>query len=137
MGRPNAHADIKGGAGSRVSGKVSFFSQNGGSMVTAQIYGLPDGGGNCPGGVYNIYIGNGQCSQSGWGNFVSPQFFDNGCSRNLRAGEMPTLVSNNGYAMMSYFTPRYTPSQVIGRSVVITARDNYNTVLACGNIKKN
>lgn len=44
------------------------------------------------------------------------------------AGDMPPLMSNNGYAWMSFFDGRFTIEEIIGKSVIIHhMRDNFTT----------
>lgn len=35
------------------------------------------------------------------------------------AGDFPVLFSNNGYARMSFFTDKFTPEDVVRRSIII------------------
>jgi Cu-Zn family superoxide dismutase len=60
------------------------------------------------------------------------------------AGDFPVLFSNDGYALMCFFTDRFFPAQVIGRSVIIHLNpDDYRSQpagdsglrLACGVIR--
>lgn len=60
-------------------------------------------------------------------------------------GDMPALFSSGGRAKMLFFTDKFTPNDVIGRSVVIhLSPDDYMTQpaggsgdrIACGNIEK-
>ncbi len=57
------------------------------------------------------------------------------------AGDFPVLFSNNGYALMNFFTNRFRAADVIGKSVIIHQNpDDYRTQpagnsgkrLACG-----
>lgn len=44
------------------------------------------------------------------------------------AGDLPPLLSNNGYAWMSFYTSRFNIEDVIGRSLVIhSMRDDFTT----------
>lgn len=44
------------------------------------------------------------------------------------AGDFPVLFSNNGYARMSFFTHRFRPEDIIGRTVLIHQNpDDYRT----------
>ena len=60
------------------------------------------------------------------------------------AGDLPPLLSNNGYAWMSFYTGRIDPNEVIGRSLVIhSMRDDFSSQpsgnsgdkIACGVIE--
>lgn len=59
-------------------------------------------------------------------------------------GDFPVLFSNNGYARMSFFTDKFKPEDIIGRSVIIHQNpDDYRTQpagnsgkrIACGVIR--
>ncbi len=61
------------------------------------------------------------------------------------AGDFPVLFSNNGRALMSFYTNRFKPQDVIGKTVMIHQNpDDYRTQpsgnsgrrLGCGRIKK-
>lgn len=60
------------------------------------------------------------------------------------AGDFPVLFSNNGYARMSFFTDKFKPEDIIGKSVIIHENpDDYRSQpagdagkrLACGVVK--
>ncbi len=60
------------------------------------------------------------------------------------AGDFPVLFSNDGYAEMTFFTNRFKPWEVIGKSVIIHQNpDDYRSQpsgnsgkrLACGVIQ--
>src|SRR5699024_910818 len=61
------------------------------------------------------------------------------------AGDFPVLFSNNGYARMSFFTDKFKPADIIGRSVIIHQNpEDYRTQpsgdsgsrIACGVIEE-
>ena len=63
----------------------------------------------------------------------------------MHAGDLPPLFSNQGYSYMKVYTDRFTPSEVVGRTIVIHHdRDDFKThpsgnsgvKIACGVIKK-
>lgn len=139
MGRPYAHADIKGSAGyPGISGIVKFFAQSGGTIVSAQIYGLPRGrSGYNPVFALNIHEGS-RCR----GNRTDP-FADTYGYYNPYAGGMPPLYGNNGYAMTSFFAGGFTPRDIVGRTAVVSGippdfsylpPENGGAKLACGEI---
>lgn len=44
------------------------------------------------------------------------------------AGDFPVIFSNNGYARMSFFTDKFKPRDIIGKSVIIHQNpDDYRT----------
>ena len=61
------------------------------------------------------------------------------------AGDFPVIFSNNGYARMSFFTDKFKPKDIIGKSVIIHQNpDDYRTQpagnagkrIACGVIRR-
>jgi superoxide dismutase, Cu-Zn family len=58
--------------------------------------------------------------------------------------DFPVLFSNNGYAQMSFFTDKFSPSDIVGKAIAIhSGPDDYKTqpsgssgkIIACGVIK--
>jgi Cu-Zn family superoxide dismutase len=135
-----------------ISGVVEFFEAFGGTMVYVVISGLPlytPGNDKTPPiGPFGFHIHEkGDCSI---GNYEDP-FKAAGAHWNPynqphgnHAGDFPVLFSNNGYANMCFFTDKFKPTDVIGKSVIIHQNpDDYRTQpagnsgnrLACGIIK--
>lgn len=126
----------------QIHGRVSFFKACGGSVVTAEIFGLP-GENN----VFAMHIHNGS---SCTGNETDP-FFYAGSHLNftntehpMHTGDLPALFNNNGYAWYAVYTNRFQPFQVKGYTVIIHAHpDDYHTQpsgnsgekIACGIIR--
>lgn len=148
-GQPAAYANVRGSeeyAG--VHGTVLFFPVRGGTLVSAEVYGLPAGDGVCGNPVFGFHIHeNGECS----GNETDP-FADTGghynpqnCPHPFHAGDLPPLFGNNGYAFCAVVTDRFHVQEVIGRSVVIHSHpDDFRTQpsgdsgskIACGVIRR-
>lgn len=140
-------AEIKGStAYPNINGKVIFCQLPNGVMVRAEVFGLPyEHGGNC---IYGFHIHSGsECT----GNADDP-FANSGSHYNpqnsehpYHSGDLPSLFGNNGYAYMSFFTNRFSVSEIIGRTVIIHASpDDYRTQpagnagakIACGKIRR-
>lgn len=116
---PAAIAHISGGPGASLSGMVSFFPKKGGTLVTAQIHGLPYEDGPCSSRVFGFHIHEG-------GSCTPPEFEDagghfnpDGCDHPHHAGDLPPLFGCRGEAYLSVFTDRFTVPEIIGRTVVI------------------
>lgn len=146
LGAPQARASVHGSDKYRgLHGAVNFYNVSGGTLVVAEIYGLPtpprDGifafhiheGGSCTGTKDDPFAQTG--GHYNPGNTLHP----------YHAGDMPPLFGNNGYAYLSFFTDRFTPEEVVGRTVVIHGGpDDFKTQpsgasgtkIACGEIKK-
>ena len=135
-----------------INGIVTFQEVTGGTQVTATIYGLPDyqpaQNGQAPIGPFGFHIHeHGNCST----NDPSSAFALTGGHWNPtnqphgnHAGDLPVLFSNHGFSQMTYFTDRFQPEDVLGKSVIIHQNpDDYRTEpagnsgkrLACGIIE--
>lgn len=132
-----------------IRGDVKFYSLWNGTLVYAQICGLPLGGaGNCKGAFFGFHIHEGaRCA----GNVENP-FADagshlnpGGCEHPYHMGDLPPLLGNHGYALSIFFTERFLPEEIIGRTVIIHAHaDDFKTqpsgasgeMIACGEIKE-
>ncbi|MDE5569766.1 MAG: superoxide dismutase family protein [Ruminococcus sp.] len=141
--KPCLTADICGSClHSQINGRVSFFNACGGSVVTAEIFGLPT-----ENNIFAMHIHNGSsCS----GNETDP-FANAGTHLDFtntehpfHTGDLPAIFSNNGYAWYAVYTNRFQPFQVKGYTVIVHAHsDDYHTQpsgnsgekIACGVIK--
>lgn len=147
-GEPCAYADIAGSEKySKIKGKVSFYEADGGALVAAEVFGLPEYSGkfSCP--VFGFHIHDGNCC---CGTEKDP-FADSGSHYNpmktphpYHSGDMPPLFGNCGYAFMVFLTCRFSIREIIGRTVIIhSMADDFTTQpsgnsgekIACGVIK--
>lgn len=136
-----------------LSGVVTFKDIPGGTEVCADITGLPPfrpaSGGEEQIGPHGFHIHEyGSCQlgdpndpfkEAGghWNPFGQPH--------GNHPGDFPVLFSNNGAARMCFFTDRFKPADVIGKSVVIhQGPDDYKSQpagksgkrIGCGVIKR-
>jgi len=145
-----ATALIRGGPlAPQITGIVRFADIPGGAWVSVDVAGLPPyqpaQDGKPPIGPHGFHIHEfGNCEA---GNPDTP-FLAAGEHWNPtnqphgnHAGDFPVLFSNNGRAVMSFFTNKFKVAQVVGRSVIIHENpDDYRTQpagasgkrLACG-----
>jgi len=150
---PMSIAYISGGPlAPNISGFVVFKEVIGGTMVYANLTGLPNykpaQDGKPPIGPHGFHIHEyGNCNV---GSQEKP-FMDAGEHWNPtnqphgnHAGDFPVLFSNNGRAIMSFFTNKFKPSDIIGKAIIIHENpDDYRSQpagdagkrLACGIIK--
>ncbi len=150
---PQAYARVQGGPlAPEIRGVVTFTAAAGGTWVCANIAGLPPyrpGGSNMqPVGPFGFHIHeHGDCTVgdpkdpfAASGGHWNPDHQPHG----NHAGDFPVLFSNAGHAMTCFFTDRFHPGDVVGRSVVIHMHpDDYRTQpagnsgprLACGVIE--
>ena len=91
-----------------------------------------------PGNNNNMVSGNGMNNMMG-------HFNPGGMSHPFHAGDFPPLLSNQGYAWMSFFDRRFTIDEIIGKTVVIHAKaddftsqpsGNSGNPIACGEIRR-
>ncbi len=121
-GNPAAVAWIRGEG--RLKGSVKFYPIAGGTQVVAEILGLPAS----PTGFFALHIHEG-------GNCGGKDFADSGGHLNpdgsphpQHMGDLSPLLSRNGRAWLAVETGRFTPLEVLGRTVVIhSGPDDFHT----------
>lgn len=149
-----AVADVKGGPlAPQIRGSVFFQDVSGGVWVSVEVHGLPPyrpaEAGFPPVGPHgfhihqfgNCVVGDPENPFQGAGEHYNP---DNQPHGN-HAGDLPVLFSNQGRALMGFFTDRFKVADILGRAVIIHENpDDYRTQpagaagkrLACGVIKR-
>ncbi len=134
-----------------IHGTVKFLGIDDGCWVMAEIFGLPDFSEKTENtaqvGPFGFHIHE----KDTCGSIHSDMPFEaagghwnpDGEPHGNHAGDFPLLFSNGGTAKMLFYTDRFFPRDVIGRSVVIhQSPDDYTTQpsgnsgrrIACGNI---
>ena len=122
-GRPKAVAWVRGEEGLR--GSVTFYSIPDGTLVTAELQGLPER----ETGFFGFHIHEGgDCGGADFGNtkgHLNPQ----GLPHPRHMGDLPPLLEMpGGRAFLAVKTGRFQPEDVIGRTVVIhDSPDNFHT----------
>ena len=147
-GIPRGYAHIKGSPQyPGIEGMVLLYPYENGSIVVADISGLPESGNPDAGNIFGFHIHEGSaCS----GNEQDP-FADAGAHYSINreehpehTGDMPVLFENNGKAWMAFFTKRFTPDEVRGITVIVhDMPDDFRTnpsgdsgnKIACGVIR--
>lgn len=143
---PDAAAQIHGSSVyPQLRGSVRFYQTPfGGILVEAQVSGLPDD--NQPGtsDFYGMHIHEtGDCSDdfAHTGSHYNPT----NALHPQHSGDMPPLLSNQGYAYCVFYDKRFTIDEITDRSVVIHGmRDDFTSQPAgdsgmkagCGVIRK-
>ena len=136
--RPAAVARVHGDGG--IYGTVTFYQRPCGTLVSAEIRGLPETETNFF--AFHIHEGGdcGGADFSDTGNHFDPQ---NRPHPN-HAGDLPPLLACGGKAHSEVFTGRFCVREVVGRTVVIhTQPDDFHTQpsgnagtkIACGVIR--
>lgn len=112
-GKPDAMACVTGEGSLR--GTVKFYPADCGTLVVAEITGLPEN----QAGFFAFHIHEG--GGCGGTEFAETGAHYNPCGREhpRHAGDLPPLLSRNGRAWLAVKTDRFTPRDVVGRTVVI------------------
>ena len=149
-----AYAVVRGGAEyPNIVGLVTFSPWENGTMVDVEVKGLPPYTpalqGGQPVGPFGFHIhDHSECEpMSGTEPFsmAGGHYNPNNQPHGNHAGDFPVLFSNGGNTRMSFYTDRFRPEDVIGRTVMIHLNpDDYRTQpagnsgprIACGVIKK-
>ncbi|QNM05093.1 superoxide dismutase family protein [Qiania dongpingensis] len=144
---PVAHSDMYGSDKyPDIHGTVYFYPFWDGTLVVVEAAGLPFTDRACTEGIFGFHIHEGDSCQgtpeepfSETGNHYNP---DN-CEHPNHAGDFPPLFGNNGYALGMFYTNRFQPDEVVGRTVIIHDQpDDFHTQpsgdsgtkMACGEI---
>ncbi len=139
---PSAVAHIKGGdAYPGLTGTVRFYPRCGGTLVVADIAGLPD----TDTGFFAFHIHEGgDCRGAGFPD-TGAHYNPTAAEHPRHAGDLPPLLSDRGRAYCQVLTGRFRVSDVIGKTVVIhAAPDDFKTQpsgnagekIACGVIRR-
>ncbi len=110
---PRASAILQGtNYNPRVRGEVRFYAAAYGTLVTAEFVGLPAGS------FFGFHIREeGRCEDSrhSAGGHYDPV----GAVHPMHAGDLPPVLGDGGYGYISFFTPRFRPADVVGKTVVL------------------
>ena len=125
-GQPAARALIRGdSAHPALLGEVLFYPYQEGSLLLVRAAGLPGDG------IFGFHIHEfGDCCTGGDIPFycAGAHYNPAGLSHPDHAGDLPVLLSSGGRAFTIFYTGRFRPYQVLGRSVVIhDAPDDYRS----------
>lgn len=121
-GKPCAVACVR-GAG-ELRGTVKFYAIPGGTLVAAEIAGLPENDSGFF--AFHIHEGN-NCGGEGFAN-AGGHFNPGGMEHPHHAGDLPPLLSQHGRAFAMVETDRFTPDEVIGRTAVVHREpDDFHT----------
>ncbi len=130
-----------------IQGTVKFYDTYGGSIVAAEITGIRNQAGKMGEGFFGFHIHEGaSCGETGGGSFAEAgqHYNPEDKPHPEHAGDLPPLLVCDGEAWMMFFTGRFFPEDVIGRTVVIHEMpDDFRSQpagdsgerIACGEIK--
>ncbi len=139
---PAAIAHVNGGDGyPNIRGTVRFFPRCGGTLIAADIDGLP----HTDTGFFAFHIHEGgDCRGAGFPN--TGGHYDPGFAEHPKhAGDLPPLLSAGGRAHCRVLTNRFRVNEILGRTVVIHSgpddfksqpSGNAREKIACGVISR-
>lgn len=146
--QPAATADIRGSEKYKgIHGKVDFYDTYGGTILVAEVYGIPKETDVAGGGFHGFHIHDGTlCTGNEADAFADADGHYNpkNASHPEHAGDLPPLLSNNGTAWAVVYSARFFPEDVIGKTIVLhDMADDFRTQpagnsgekIACGEIK--
>lgn len=139
---PKAIAKLRGGKGfPQLRGTVRFFQRSDGTMIEAEVEGLPQ----TQTGFFAFHIhAGGNCGGEDFSNSGS-HFNPGGTAHPNHAGDLPPLLSDHGKAYLKVLTGRFRVEEVIGKTVIIHSDpDDFHTQpagnpgmkIACGVIQR-
>lgn len=143
---PDAVAVLKGStAYPDINGIVNFYVlPESGILIAAEISDLPDGANEDAPAFFAFHIHeNGNCSENfaNTGNHYNPDY----APHPEHAGDLPPLLSNDGYVWMVFYDSFLSLPMILDRSVVIHQKpDDFTTQpsgnagekIACGVIRR-
>lgn len=142
---PYAIAYINGGKNNiNLNGVIEFIPWANGSIIKIEVAGLPTDTKNNFFGfhIHENGICNIEVNFETAGTHYNPDFD----AHPNHIGDLPMIYSNNGYSFMLYYTSRFTPEDVVGKSIIIhnmvddmktQPAGNSGDRIACGVIRLN
>ena len=137
--RPTAEAIIRGGSlAPNIRGELQFYPLNGGTLIRGRFEGFPRRIGNRQVGPHfamHIHEGRSCGNRSGNNPFsaAGAHFNPTRTRHPHHLGDIPMLTVHDGRATYAHFDSRFTPEQVIGRTVVIRRDEDDFITQSSGN----
>ena len=129
-----------------IRGTVFFYQTEHGTLVLADISGLPNPSEPCKSPIFAFHIhSGGSCSGNAENPFADAlgHYNPGDCLHPYHAGDLPPLFGCHGYAFSCFLTSRFAVREIIGRTIIIHANpDDFTTqpsgaagkMIACGKI---
>ncbi len=132
LNKPFARARVMGDAAHpRLRGCVTFYKAGAGTLVSATFRGLPASNVPCAPNINALHIhAGGACAGPADDPFAQALGHMNpgNCPHPAHAGDLPPLFSNRGFAFQAFYTERFTPQDILGKTVVVHgARDDFTS----------
>ena len=126
---PDAFAEIKGNTQNPLlRGTAAFYrTPMGGILIEVEVFHLPDNGSADESDFFGMHIHEfGDCSDDF--DKVGDHYNPLNLPHPEHAGDLPPLLSNNGYAWSVVYDSRLSISEIVGRSIIIHGgRDDFTT----------
>ena len=144
---PNAVSYIKGNKFyPNINGKIEFYQTNAGVLVVSEIENLKVNSNISD--FYAVHIHNGEdCTFLPDGSFKDTSHYNpTNNTHPKHAGDLPSLLSNNGYVFSLVLTNRFNVNDIINKTIIIHENPddertdpsgNSGTKIACGKIVRN
>lgn len=122
-----------------IRGTVRFSQREEGTLVVAEVSGLPAAG------FFGFHIHEGGSCTGGDFADTGSHYNPDGLPHPDHAGDLPPLLSAEGKAYLAVLTSRFTAAEVVGKTVVIHSgpddftsqpAGNAGTKIACGRIRR-
>lgn len=133
----------------QLSGAAYFYPLWAGTMVVLDVNGLPWSDMPCGERIFGLHIHEGSaCTGTPEDSFADAGTHLNptNCPHPEHSGDLPPLFGNRGYALSIFYTERFRPEEVVGRTLIIhDMPDDFRTQpsgdsgekIGCGEIKDN
>ena len=130
-----------------IRGYAEFEKKGNATAVAIAVTGLPYSSNPCEQGIFAVHIHEGgSCGGRGQDYFSDTKGHYNptGCPHPYHSGDMPPLFAMGGEAVLTFMTDRFTPEEIVGRTIVIhRAADDFHSQpsgnsgekIACGVIR--
>lgn len=121
--QPQAAAVVRGSEDyPEISGLVRFYQTACGTVVYADINGLPTSRGRCSENFFGFHIHGGtSCTGTKDDPFADAlsHYNPRGCRHPAHAGDMPPLLGCRGKAVSAFITDRFTVREILEKTVII------------------
>ena len=117
-------------------GVSRFYPMQNGTLVYADVDGLPSAGNKCSQEFFGFHIHAGEsCTGNAADSFADARahFNPEGCGHPSHAGDLPPLFGNDGKSISVFLTNRFTVSEVIGKAIIIHGKSDDFTTQPSGN----
>lgn len=134
---PTAVAAVRGSVEFEdISGTVNFYRTPLGTLVSAQLSGLPGAEAGCQSPIFAFHIHEGSsCTGDQADPFADAMthFNPEDCPHPYHAGDLPPLWGSDGYAFSVFLTDRFTVEEIVGKTVIIHRQPDDFTTQPSGN----